>query len=179
MESFWRRGYDGSTFDSLVKDSKLSRSSLYNSFGNKDELFELAHTVYLEQVQEGTFRKFESEHAGEEALRAMLRSLKEPFDRRSNSCLVLKTMFRNASHSGAPKQVSSVRYTLSRLWRAFSATIRRIQKGKEVYLSDDERASLLIAAMFGTALICRNGNHPELVESIASSAEKLLDLADS
>lgn len=39
MEAFWSRGYDGASVDDLAEATGLSRSSLYNAFGGKLELF--------------------------------------------------------------------------------------------------------------------------------------------
>ncbi len=39
MEAFWSHGYDGASVDDLAEATGLSRSSLYNAFGGKLELF--------------------------------------------------------------------------------------------------------------------------------------------
>ena len=36
---FWRKGYNGTSMDELTKATGLSRSSIYNSFGDKYSLF--------------------------------------------------------------------------------------------------------------------------------------------
>lgn len=38
-ELFWRKGYNGTSMDELTKVTGLSRSSIYNSFGDKHRLF--------------------------------------------------------------------------------------------------------------------------------------------
>lgn len=39
VRAFWERGYDGVSMDYLCNLSKLSKTSFYNSFGDKEELF--------------------------------------------------------------------------------------------------------------------------------------------
>jgi TetR/AcrR family transcriptional repressor of nem operon len=39
MEAFWSHGYDGASVDDLAEVTGLNRSSLYNAFGGKLELF--------------------------------------------------------------------------------------------------------------------------------------------
>src|SRR5262245_918608 len=39
MELFWLKGYNGTSMDDLTKATGLSRSSIYNSFGDKYSLF--------------------------------------------------------------------------------------------------------------------------------------------
>ncbi|KIC93975.1 TetR/AcrR family transcriptional regulator [Flavihumibacter solisilvae] len=38
-ELFWRKGYNGTSMDELTKAMGLSRSSIYNTFGDKQSLF--------------------------------------------------------------------------------------------------------------------------------------------
>jgi len=43
---FWARGYDGVSISDITSATGLSKSSLYNSFGGKDDLFRKALTRY-------------------------------------------------------------------------------------------------------------------------------------
>ncbi|MBL4693098.1 MAG: TetR/AcrR family transcriptional regulator [Magnetovibrio sp.] len=46
LNVFWRKGYDGASIQDLVDATGLNRGSLYNSFGDKDELFAEVMLVY-------------------------------------------------------------------------------------------------------------------------------------
>jgi TetR/AcrR family transcriptional regulator, transcriptional repressor for nem operon len=46
---FWTKGFNGTSIDELVHVSGLSRSSLYDTFGNKHDLFLKALSHYQEQ----------------------------------------------------------------------------------------------------------------------------------
>lgn len=51
---FWARGYDGVSLSDVMSATGLSKSSLYNSFGDKDALFKAALSRYHTQtVQAG------------------------------------------------------------------------------------------------------------------------------
>jgi len=39
MQLFWLKGYNGTSLDDLLKTTGLSRSSIYNSYGNKQGIF--------------------------------------------------------------------------------------------------------------------------------------------
>ena len=47
LELFWTRGYDGTSVNDLTLAMGLSRSSLYETFGDKQELFLEAITRYI------------------------------------------------------------------------------------------------------------------------------------
>ena len=49
MLSFWRRGYDGCSLTNLLDATGLSKSSLYQSYGNKKQIFLLTLAHYSEQ----------------------------------------------------------------------------------------------------------------------------------
>jgi AcrR family transcriptional regulator len=47
MKLFWERGYEGASFADLIAVMGISASTFYNSFGNKEQLFEEAVQHYL------------------------------------------------------------------------------------------------------------------------------------
>jgi TetR/AcrR family transcriptional repressor of nem operon len=48
MNIFWSKGYDGTSISELTAAMKISRSSMYETFGDKETLFCEALTYYLE-----------------------------------------------------------------------------------------------------------------------------------
>ena len=48
MQLFWSQGYEATSLQDLLMATGLSKSSLYESFGNKQSLFEAAFTRYFE-----------------------------------------------------------------------------------------------------------------------------------
>jgi AcrR family transcriptional regulator len=42
MQLFWSKGYEATSLQDLLATTGLSKSSLYESFGNKQRLFEVA-----------------------------------------------------------------------------------------------------------------------------------------
>jgi len=47
MKLFWEHGYEGTTFDDLIKAMGISASSFYNTFGSKEQLYREATDAYL------------------------------------------------------------------------------------------------------------------------------------
>ncbi|WP_435577461.1 TetR/AcrR family transcriptional regulator [Gilvibacter sp.] len=50
---FWSKGYNGTSMQDLVDATGLNRSSIYNSFGSKHELFMLSLKTYHKQNLDG------------------------------------------------------------------------------------------------------------------------------
>ncbi len=48
MRVFWEKGYEGASLDDLTTAMRVNRSSLYASFGDKEQLFKLAIARYAE-----------------------------------------------------------------------------------------------------------------------------------
>ncbi len=58
MRTFWERGYEGTSLSDLERATSLVRTSLYNSFGNKPDMFleslNLYHHAIEGQIDEAT-----------------------------------------------------------------------------------------------------------------------------
>lgn len=48
MQLFWSKGYEATSLQDLLAGTGLSKSSLYESFGNKQSLFEAAFSRYFD-----------------------------------------------------------------------------------------------------------------------------------
>ena len=51
MQVFWTRGYEGTSLSDLEQATSLVRTSLYNTFGKKPELFLDTLTLYYEMIE--------------------------------------------------------------------------------------------------------------------------------
>lgn len=173
MESFWKRGYDATTFEHLVQDSRLSRSSLYNAFGGKDALFSKAIELYLDREQSEFLDKLNDEASGPEFLLSVIESLQMPYDRRAKGCLLQKIILRNAADGGKPKVEGRIAKSLSSMWSSITKAIGGLRR-REQAASESERAAVVLACLFGIAVIARNGRNQELVESISSGLNAMV-----
>ena len=65
---FWRQGVAATVIQDVVAATGLSRSSIYNSFGGKDELYLAALQRYLEQRSQPMFDRLAADDRGLPAL---------------------------------------------------------------------------------------------------------------
>lgn len=49
LEVFWRQGFESTSVQDLVKGMGINRASLYDTFGNKTELYQKALQRYIQQ----------------------------------------------------------------------------------------------------------------------------------
>jgi AcrR family transcriptional regulator len=91
MKVFWRHGYAAASINDLTEATGLSRSSLYQRFGDKDGLFREALAAYTQRVLK-RMNGVEADTA-RGRLRAMLRAyLPKPSDlQRPAGCLISRS----------------------------------------------------------------------------------------
>ncbi|MEQ6694486.1 helix-turn-helix domain-containing protein, partial [Pseudomonas aeruginosa] len=81
MELFWSKGYEATSLQDLLNATGLSKSSLYESFGNKQSLFEAAFTRYFEGRAKQMSERLEQAVSPLAFLRDCLRSVLEETER--------------------------------------------------------------------------------------------------
>lgn len=92
MLQFWESGFEGSSMQKLVDRMGISRQSLYDTYGNKRELFEAALMKYREDVIEPQLAALaDSSCSPTELLRRHLESIANGKDRMPEGCLIVRT----------------------------------------------------------------------------------------
>lgn len=81
MELFWSKGYETTSLQDLIEATGLSKSSLYESFGNKQSLFESAFTRYFDGRAKQMKDRLESAESPLGFIRECLNSVLEDTDR--------------------------------------------------------------------------------------------------
>jgi len=92
MLQFWESGFEGSSMQNLVERMGISRQSLYDTYGNKRDLFEAALARYREQVIEPTIEALtETSRAPAQLVRDHLLAIAEGRDGMPVGCLMVRT----------------------------------------------------------------------------------------
>lgn len=90
MVAFWRQGFAETSIKDLEAASGLSAGSLYNSFGGKEALFEIAILHYMEQIVEPRLNSTLRTSNALAGLKAYLEETIEPSNNNKYlGCLVL------------------------------------------------------------------------------------------
>lgn len=149
MMQFWESGYEGSSMQALVDRMKISRQSLYDTYGNKRELFESALERYHAEVIEPNVRALKDPAKTPwQAVRDHLEAVAA--DRRDTppGCLVVRTA------TELPVDDRAIGAMLEACLREIRDALEaRIEEGRRSGVFDPERpggqlaASVLAAAM--------------------------------
>ncbi|OJF15828.1 TetR/AcrR family transcriptional regulator [Couchioplanes caeruleus] len=125
-DQFWEHGYEATSLADLERVTGLNRSSIYQAFGSKHQLFSLAVESYLAEVAAPRLAALEAPGAGIAQVVEYLESLAAvmadaPGSLAGRGCLVVNTITERAGHDPEAHAVG-VAYR-DRLLRAFAGAL--------------------------------------------------------
>ncbi len=144
MLTFWRHGYDGTTYKMLSEATGVDVKGLSNVFGSKDEIFDRAATAYRVMARRVVSQAFEK--PGIEALIAFFERLGAPpasdEDMSNMGCMLVNTIFE--LHRFQPNMREHVEAYRQMWLEAFETSLRSsdIDKARD-------RAEFLVGSMWG------------------------------
>ncbi|MGV4929343.1 TetR/AcrR family transcriptional regulator [Streptomyces sp. BHT-5-2] len=174
MEAFWAAGYEATSTQDLCDATGLGRSSIYNTFKSKHDLFERALARYMECKNGELAELLESDTlTPRQKLRAVLqRIIDEEFTRHldGRGCLVVNTAIEVSAHD-APVAATLERDYGLRL-EMIRAVIESGQRDGDIAPDKDSRtlAHLLIASVGGIRVSARAGVDRAALEGVADAA---------
>ncbi|MBI2516487.1 MAG: TetR/AcrR family transcriptional regulator [Opitutae bacterium] len=176
MRLFWEKGFLGVSLPDLEKRTGLSRSSLYNSFGSKQKVFEQALERYREAMGQQMCEPLEKGSQGLADLRVFLESMRQMFAQPKcpGGCLMVNTMIEFA---GADAAVA--KHTARHFQRLRSAIVTTLQRaadtGEIAPRSVDARAELMMTLVLGISVAARAGVSKDDVAAMAAAARTQID----
>jgi TetR/AcrR family transcriptional repressor of nem operon len=163
MAVFWRKGFAGTTPLDLVAELGIGKGSLYNTFGSKRTLFDLALRRYVDMRVAGLVETLDGPGSPSERLRAALQRLADvEIANPPRGCLAVNTATELA---GSDKAVAdAVGRLFSRIESAFQAVIEEGQRRGEIAAGRDSRqlASLLLTSFVGMTVVAKTADAERL-----------------
>lgn len=128
IEIFWHKGYNGTSAQDLVTYLGLSRSSLYDTFGDKQKLFVASLKKYQKQSQDQIVALFEASENIKETLRSIFKQavVESLEDRITKGCFMVNTSIELAMHD--PEIAKIVQNNTKTMEGIF---IKALQKGQD------------------------------------------------
>jgi TetR/AcrR family transcriptional repressor of nem operon len=175
MQVFWRKGYAATTPQDLVDALGIGKGSLYNAFGSKHALFELALRRYRDSQGVALLKMLEESGSVKDRLRRTLRVLAEMdvpgTDRRG--CMAVNAA---AELAGTDESATDlVRRMFDRMEEVFRSLIEEGLRSGEIAAGRDARAmgSLLLNAAVGLRLMARITDADRLSRVIDATVDAL------
>ena len=105
MDVFWRKGFNGTTMRDLTEAMGINSSSLYNTIGDKHELFIRSLKHYTESRMSAALKQLEPIKSPIKAIEKFIQSSAYAITNEPDSCLAIKTTFEVASTDMQVQQI--------------------------------------------------------------------------
>ena len=180
VELFWHRGYNNTSYSQIVKHLGINRSSIYDTYGNKEALFIAALKHYLKASHGGKSPSYEEPRALIESFfKDKLDSIRS--DKNRKGCFAVNcTVELAAQADDENSQLYEVRDILNANFNYFVNTFSPlfqtyIDQGKLVKDKDAKQmAEFLFASINSIQLMSRQGIEIGVLEGIAHTATEAL-----
>ncbi|MEZ6184640.1 MAG: TetR/AcrR family transcriptional regulator [Planctomycetota bacterium] len=176
VELFWSRGYDGTRVPDLVRELGICRQSLYKTFGDKRALFIAALERYGQERTQPFLRLLSSQGSPLENVRTVVRS----WAHHASTCGGRGCMVVRAIADLDTSDESLVELTSGLVELLEQSLVDALTRAKEQgELGPDavpERlAGLLVASVYGIALLSRLPSSQERIRDAVSTLLRVLD----
>ncbi|WP_443945131.1 TetR/AcrR family transcriptional regulator [Pedobacter sp. AW1-32] len=139
MEVFWEKGYHGTSLRDLTDAMKINSSSLYNTIGDKQELFVRCVRHYTEIRKKDLETREKETGSALEILKKYIDDAVNVIITGENSCMAIKTAFEGATDDVRVKTILKADSDLA--YQFIRDNIARAMENGEI--SNDEEPELL------------------------------------
>ncbi|UFQ14245.1 MULTISPECIES: TetR/AcrR family transcriptional regulator [Streptomyces] len=176
MHAFWENGYEATSTQDLCAATGLGRSSIYNTFSSKHDLFRRALARYMETMNARQLDILEDvERSGLERVRALLALIVEgEFEHRKDGhsigCLTVNTTVELAARD--PEAAAMLERDLAARLTMLRTAIRSGQRAGDITVERgaDTLARYVNAVIGGMRVAAQGGADRATLEVIAETA---------
>ena len=140
MQVFWNGGYEATSLQNLLEAMDLSKSSFYQAFGSKQQLFERCLKRYRDTMAAAMLEGLSQAGSGRQFIEDMLCSVLEEAcsGEKPRGCLVMNTA--NEFAQADPAVAEWVTQGVTRFTRVFEAAVARAQREGDIAVDKDPEA---------------------------------------
>ena len=178
MLVFWEKGYEGTSIQDLEDAMGLGRTSIYNAFGNKRQLFNRILECYKESVMSALFMEMDSAPDIREGVRRLLHgALDIHFDTDNpGGCLVVLSVLESGQHDA--ESSDSVAQTLQDLKTGLQQRLKKAKRAGELSADLDASATATTIASTMTGMMVLGKAHFSRA-ALNKTVKQMLQLLDS
>jgi AcrR family transcriptional regulator len=176
VEVFWRNGYEKTSLDDLMSAMGIGRQSLYDTFGDKRELYLSALEAYRASTQAAMRRLFASGKPVRDCFATLLFGIvKESRADHQKGCLLLSANLER--DLGDERIAALVKTNQAQVEAIFEDALNRAELAGELSARKDARAlaRFLVATIQGMRATARASSNRAALEQVARLALSTLD----
>lgn len=173
MNTFWNKGYHGTSLADLLEATKLNKKTLYAEFGSKSALFHAALQLYTGMGAQQAKMYLERQPLGLSNIKDYFRSM--TYEPNCRGCLMTMTI--NQKSLVTPTSVELVRSTLRLIEGLFLANLTAAyEMGAIQNQADCARvATFLIFSIQGITTMGKLDGDPEMLDRVIPTIVSVLD----
>lgn len=168
MDTFWSNGFDGTSMQQLLKSTGLSKSSLYQTFGGKQDLFIKCLEEYTLAMKERLLTQLSLSKSGIGFIRDVLMSAADEAKGSSipKGCLIMNTATEFAQSNAAISRTINKGIEAFRV--VFLTALKKARAVKEIDADADldQLSSYIVSSMSGIKSMVKGGADEKAVRSI-------------
>ncbi|MBY8040516.1 TetR/AcrR family transcriptional regulator [Vibrio fluvialis] len=166
MELFWQRGYANTAISDLVDTLQINRFSLYNTFGDKQNLYYEALDKYLNTVSLPGLSALREDGASLSAIETFLNQFAALQRKRSCGCFIQNAL---VEYAGSDEKVLDKGQALfDQLLDLLSHAIHNAQQEKQISMavSPHALAQLILTQMQGMRVLGKAKRFDDLDQAV-------------
>jgi TetR/AcrR family transcriptional repressor of nem operon len=170
MRAFWAAGYEGTSTQDLCEATGLGRSSIYNTFTGKHDLYERALRRYQDERTGALIELMDADLPVREKVRTVLWQAVDPDPGDPAGCLVVNALVELGPHD--TEIARRLRRDGDRRVEALRAAFERGRARGEIDAGKDPLAlaHFVVATVSGMRVAARGGAGRAALEAIATTA---------
>ncbi|HWI70082.1 MAG TPA: TetR/AcrR family transcriptional regulator [Nitrospiraceae bacterium] len=177
MQVFWHKGYEATSMEDLLSAMDLSRGSLYDTFGDKRQLFLKVVDRYCATFASSKFSLLDQPGPALPTLRRFISGMIEGglADPQRRGCLISNTVMELSPHE---KEIAGMlRQALKMVEDTFFKVLTRAKQQGELQKGQDPRtlARFLVTMMQGAIVMIKAGTPADVVKQTAEIALSIMD----
>ena len=177
MEVFWEKGYEPASMANLIAGTGITRGSLYNAFGGKEQLFIRSLKKYDSDNRRKLLAELEAMDDPKRAIATFFDTLvaETIADPLKKGCFLINTASDPGAHGAQVNNI--VRNGLREMQGFFRRSIEVAQARKQVpaTLDPDATAQGLMAMVVAIRVLGRGMFDEASLKTIAAQAQRLLN----
>jgi len=169
MNLFWRKGYESSSLHDLLATMKLSKSSFYQTFNSKHDLFKDCFYQYHKMVIDNLESQLKQATSGKAFIENLFHAIATETvgQNARRGCLLVNTAIEFAQTD--PEIAKLVSDGIDDLTTIFETAIKQGQQQHDITITKDARAMAiyLVSSISGLRTMIKAGADRETIRRIA------------